>query len=620
MKLIKPVFATLVFIFALSAMTFAQTPEELYKDELGIKRLKIVFPEQNSTIENTNPMITIDASALEAAVDPQTVIITLDGSEVTKYADVTSAYFIYQPAAPLAPGSHEIRVVAKDINKNEIEPLSWKFNIAGAVKKPSIKEKPVTNGTFSLSADIVDSDYDETVPVDVPSLFGEKDGTKINTDLRFSNIDSLRSITGSFHRETTYFTDTTIDKGRLIYEQENVSASLGYFWHGISELSMIGTELGGALFQIDSGEWQFDIFSGRTQDPSTSGTYKQNTTGGKASFAWDEKNTSSLVFLSADEKDNPLVTTLSNPAKDRIASFIHEYKHSSRLSATMEAATNKRTVDGADSENSKAAKLRIDGSFDDGSASVSVYKIGEAFMPVSEGNSKFLKNDREGYSASANYTLMEMFTLGGEHEEYDKRSTDLTTRRSTGYLSVLGHRNNRFTWRRSKLSASGTVSESDSLSALFLIEPNENLSNTRLSVNLQNIDYSAAGILNETKVFLFAVNTIFQESARLGISYSQTESEDFINLTDSKNKTTITDINSDVMQKPLSWFARFEFSDNFGTGVDNEERRTELGVKQRFRADFAVSLSWQGNSYKDGAAPLLNYDQNIYRIGSEFSF
>ncbi len=312
LKTMRLILTAMVTAIIFAGTVAAQTPtDERLKDEMGLKRLRVVYPEAGAALTETRPAIAVDASSLEIPLDPKTVIVTFNGTDVTENADINAAYIIYEPPAPLPTGDYEVRITAKNIEQADIEPLSWTFSVGAAAaapvqapEQPSLEKKDNTTGKLSVSTDYITAIYTPQPNIDISQLFAEKEGMKLNSDLSFANTSEGRTLIGSYHRETQYYTDIEIDKGRLNYYDANFKATLGSFWTAYSDLTIIGAEMNGAMFEKEDGPFKLQLFSGRTQDPSTSGTFKQNTTGLRGAYAWGKRNTTTVTLLSAYEKDD----------------------------------------------------------------------------------------------------------------------------------------------------------------------------------------------------------------------------------------------------------------------------------------------------------------------------
>ncbi len=88
-----------------------------------------VTPEPNSRAGRNRPAISAvfdDASG--SGVDPNTVEVRMDGRNVTADAQVTSTFVSYRPDAPLAAGTHEVTITARDRAGNPVT-KSWTFRI-----------------------------------------------------------------------------------------------------------------------------------------------------------------------------------------------------------------------------------------------------------------------------------------------------------------------------------------------------------------------------------------------------------------------------------------------------------------------------------------------------------
>ena len=428
-------FCSLVFLCTCAA---AQTAtDERLKDEMGLLRMQVMYPQPGETIEPGRPMISADASHLETPLDPQTVTVVLNGAEVTDNAEIAPSYVVYQPLEPLPAGRYEIRITAKNVKREDIEPLAWTFTIAGEGPAPEAgPEADNTSGRLIFSSDYIDADYTPQTAVDVSDLFREKEGAKLNVDFNFSNISEGRTILASYRRETQYYTDIELDKARMNYYDANFSAALGHFWFKLSPLTVLGTELAGVRIDKEYGRWTLTGFGGRTQDPSTGGTFKQSTGGLRASYAWGARNTTHLTGLAAWEYNDPFYNQTATPARDEIAGLFHEYKYSDRILANVELATNMRRVQHQAANHDSAFRLYAKANGDMHTFEAEVYRIDENFLPIAEGSARFLKNDRDGWRAKASVRPAEPVNIGGEYEEYDTDSTGRNTRRHNAFVSI----------------------------------------------------------------------------------------------------------------------------------------------------------------------------------------
>ncbi|HOO56938.1 MAG TPA: hypothetical protein PLN69_08950 [bacterium] len=609
-----------VILLCISTATYSTT-DELLKDEMGLTRLQVIYPENGAAIEETRPMIGADASMLEIPIDTQTVVITLNGIDVTDNSEITPGYIIYKPLEPLASRKYEVRITAKNINKENIEPLSWSFNIKGELPEEIIeREKDNTTGRFVVSTDYVGAEYAPREQIDVSQIFREKEGMKLNTDLFFTNVSSGRTIIGSYHRETQSYTDMELDKARLDYYDSNFSASLGNFWLSLSDFSLLGAELAGAKIEKEIGPWGITLFSGRTQDPGTSGRFKQLASGARGDYEWDKHHTSSITAIAANEKDAGASSIAPLPARDEIMSFEHQYQYDERTSASLEIARNNRSERGDIASHDSAARISVAMTRDAFSGEIYAYDIGEDFYPVSEGSAKYLKNDRRGAMGKGAWQVTDNLKVGGEYEQYDTNSTDTRTKRGNAFVTVSYGMLQSVQYRKAKLVSSGTVSKTDSLNAVLLIPSTSNFTETRLTAGAHKIDYSGAGILVETDVILFALNTSYRDRLGLSASYSNSDTDNITSISNTENKNFSLGLNWNIIPFKLMWSGRYENIRNSGSSVDNEEERVKTAVKYILNNTYAFNLGWDTITYSDTISNGYNYDQSIFRSGVEWEF
>jgi hypothetical protein len=617
----------LIFLFAARAQA---ADEARVKDEMGLRRITAVYPAPGENIDETTPMIAADASQLETPLDPKTVSVALNGVDVTDDAEITASYVVYQPPSPLGPGRYDVRITAKDVNRNDIEPLTWTFTVGGGVAVPGavgavgVSKKDNTTGRLSVSTDYIAADYVPQPAFDISELFREKEGMKLNADLSFTNVSGGRTLIGSYHRETQYYSDIETDKWRLNYYDDNFESTLGNFWLATSDLTLLGAELAGVELDKKAGPWSSMFFSGRTQDPSTSGTFKQITTGARGAFAWNKYNTSSLTALYADERDNTAYEPTDMPARDEIASFRHEYIDGEDFSASLELARNIRTEKGAASTHSGAEKLDVSARYGKLSGEGSLYRIPDDYLPIAEGSSRYLKSNRRGFLMKGGYAATEMLTLGGEFEEYDEFDVvEPTIKRAAAFAAFSFDGGSTLAYRKSKLVRSGTSSESDSVNGTLVLPATDLFAETRISLGWQNISYDAAAVTSNTDIYMASVATSYKDKLRISVShtFSNNGAESAASgLTESDNKTSAVALNWNIIPFKLMWIGQYEVSDNSGTSSDDGETRFKNMVKYVIDKTYTLNLGLDFVAYTDSISHTTDYDQTILRTGVEWNF
>ena len=623
----------LLAVFICPAVSRAQ---EEHKDEMGLTRLKAVYPEDGATIADAAPMISVDASALESPMDSQTVTLTLNGTDVTGNAEVTPAYVVYTPPEPLPDGQYEVRVTAQDMNKKAIEPLAWIFIIkttagtqAGTETPGQPLKKDNTSGRLAIAPDIVSAKYIPQSNVDVTELFREKEGTKLNVDFSFANTSAGRTLLGAYHRETQSYTDIELDAGRLNYYDSNFSAAMGDFWFSLSDLTVLGTQMNGLRLDKNYGPWAMTFFAGRTQNPSTSGTFKQHTTGLHGAFAWDDKNTTSFTMLHARETNNLYFSesqsvsgfgVIAGPAWDNIAGLMHEYKFSDDISAGFETARAVRGSSATPAAHDGASRLFFNGTYKELFGEAELYTIDKNFFPIAEGSARYLKNDRDGFRLKGRYHPITPITLGGEYERYETDSAGTRTTRGNAFVGVSIGALQSLTYTRGKLATRTTLTDTNGVSALVVVPPTSVLTETRISTAWQDIDYTFAGAVINTEIILFSINTAYKDKLSFSFGFSRGRTEDIIALTAVTNRNYSIGLNWNVIPFKLLWTNRYEHTRNSGDSSDNVESRVKSAVKYVFNETYSMDFGYERLSLNDKISPVYDYKQHIIRGGMEMRF
>lgn len=625
----------MVVTMVLAGAAAAQTPtDERLKDEMGLKRLKVIYPEAGATVAEPRPAIAVDASGLGVPIDSKTVIVTFNGVDVTDNSEINAAYIIYEPPQPLPVGDYEVRITAKNIKQEDIEPLSWTFRIsagvpeeapaAHAAAQPALAKKDNTTGKLSVSTDYINAEYTPQPAIDISQLFAEKEGMKLNSDLSFTNTSEGRTLIGSYHRETQYYTDVEIDKGRLNYYDANFKAVLGSFWTAYSDLTIIGAEMNGAMFEKEDGPFKLQLFSGRTQDPSTSGTFKQNTTGLRGAYAWGKRNTTTVTLLSAYEKDDAVYGQTSRPAEDKIAALRHDYVMGGAIKANIEVAQDFRRVDAGGTDRNGAAKLGVSARFGDITGELAVYRIAEGFVPIAEGSAKFLKTDRHGVLLKGAYALSKLATFGGEYEQYDEFSKGplFETKRGNAFVTLNVTDSSSLTYRKMKLTRYNTLSETDAANAIITLPSTRLFAESRITLGWQDIDYRTTGVVSNTKVKIGTFSTAYKDILRISFSHSVSDTGTLAAiLTETENKTSGLNLFWNIIPFKFFWSGSYQITGNTGNNnTDNDEKRLKTMFKYVVSDTCTVNLGLDTVSYKDAIGRATDYDQRIIRTGIEWSF
>ncbi len=621
-------------------MTFTNSLAQTASDtriELGVKRLVAVYPEPFSVIQDVTPMITLDASQLEVPLDPQSVTITLNGVNVTENSEITSAYIIYQPSEPLPDGKYEVRATSSDIDKKTVEPISWVFSISRTAEMAAgahPESDDNTTGRFSITTHSVSASFDKQDAVDVTQLFREKEGTRTDADLSFTNVTDKRTISASYHRETQDYTGVSIDRARIGYSTDGLTATLGDSWFSISDLTILGTQMNGLSIEKDTGKWILVPFAGRTQDTS-SGYLKQMSAGLKSTYKWNSGQLTTFTYVKADEKS---AFPSETPRHDRIASLRHTLSISPKIKTSLETAVNEYRYSGTPgTANDSASRITLETTSRRFNTTSEYYNYGKEFMPVSDSSARLQRKNREGYKVRASIQPLKPITIGGEYEDYDTAPnsenihpagslrTNIYANISAGILQSANIRQTTL-----NTGSATTTTDSDTLGVTNVISiPSFGpFAESRLVVGWQKIDYSLFNKLKleqtdtSTTVQLLNINTAWRDMFTISAAYTDADTDITLPTALSHNRSTTTSgaVTWSIIPFKLLLTGRYEHVKNTGSTIDNLEDNFKTVLKYIVNDTYSLNLGYDTIHHSDAVNSVYNYTERIVRIGEEMTF
>jgi hypothetical protein len=131
--------------------------------------LTAASPADGAAFEARRPPIGFQLADSGSGVDPATLRVLLDGSDVAPFGSLVGGGFAYQPPADLGYGRHVISVAASDRSGNAMAPVRWTFDVvdltapvlgdvrpddgsAGADRTPSISFRVADAGGTGVDA------------------------------------------------------------------------------------------------------------------------------------------------------------------------------------------------------------------------------------------------------------------------------------------------------------------------------------------------------------------------------------------------------------------------------------------------------------------------------------
>jgi parallel beta-helix repeat protein len=96
-------------------------------------------PVDQSTLSNATPEISADYTD-DTQIDVSSVVVKVDGTDVTSSATVTESGMIYIPSSDLADGTHTVYVEVSDNSSNQAN-ISWSFTVDTSDVEPDEPEE-----------------------------------------------------------------------------------------------------------------------------------------------------------------------------------------------------------------------------------------------------------------------------------------------------------------------------------------------------------------------------------------------------------------------------------------------------------------------------------------------
>jgi hypothetical protein len=144
-------------------------------------------PAAGSAGEVRRPVLGFTLSDDGSGVDPSTLRVLLDGSDVAAFGTLADGRFAYQPATDLAFGRHTVTVAVSDRFGNAMQPESWAFDIADATPPVLSDVRPDDGSSSSDRTPAISVAIgDAGTGVDAAALSLALDGTDVTTRASFS--------------------------------------------------------------------------------------------------------------------------------------------------------------------------------------------------------------------------------------------------------------------------------------------------------------------------------------------------------------------------------------------------------------------------------------------------
>ena len=280
-------------------------------------RLRLLNPINKSYIEDAQPVFLISYEDAYDILDLSTVVILVDGRDVTKQAKIVDHFISYIPDVPLSEDNHTIEFHVLDKNKND---HSLQSSLIYRANVPSLFD---VKGNETLQVDLYSSDV-------TPNT---RPGNRMRNTLELSAKNKLFNL-DLYDYRTSEEKDSLQRQNRTRLVLSDAANTVKLFLKDqspvYSSYVLNGINIDGVGFQINSPTWfQLNFVDGETAhsilgDSSTNGTFTQKATAWQIAIktgSWDN----SFSYASfKDDKDSIALTSnwgTSLPQENRVVGW-----------------------------------------------------------------------------------------------------------------------------------------------------------------------------------------------------------------------------------------------------------------------------------------------------------
>ena len=140
-----------------------------------------VRPDDGSAGADRTPAISFAVADLGIGLDPASILLTVDGRDVTARGVLAGGRFAYVPADPLGYGSHSVSARATDRSGNVSPPLTWSFQVRDETPPVIAQRSPLPGSTVVGATPIGFAVSDDGTGVDEDTLRVTVDGSDVTS-------------------------------------------------------------------------------------------------------------------------------------------------------------------------------------------------------------------------------------------------------------------------------------------------------------------------------------------------------------------------------------------------------------------------------------------------------
>jgi len=145
-----------LFQFQLIMLTVICVPEKAHCQPNNTKtnspEIRLITPQPTAPVDTDRPVIMFFLFDEDGDLKLNSIILTLDETNVTRQAQISQTMVTFVPSEPLENGEHTISLAIADSAGNRTGPLQWRFHVF--LHKPALKEKLSLRSRLSFESRI----------------------------------------------------------------------------------------------------------------------------------------------------------------------------------------------------------------------------------------------------------------------------------------------------------------------------------------------------------------------------------------------------------------------------------------------------------------------------------
>jgi len=210
----------------------------------SISHVNIIAPQHKEKILSDNLVVSVSYYGHDT-IDINSIIVSLDGSDVTSVTNIKNNYLIFTPSFSLAPGEHEIVLLFADDTGTYFQPIVWSFTI---IEKDEKESFTYSGKVWSDYTDNIIDGYSSSYNTSSVHFSGKTEWMKFNFKGRQSSLENPLEQS----------------KNRYSFRMKNnfVDIHYGDFYPQFDPITLNGNRVRGVGFNLHTKFFQINMIKG----------------------------------------------------------------------------------------------------------------------------------------------------------------------------------------------------------------------------------------------------------------------------------------------------------------------------------------------------------------------